>query len=520
MRVQLFYPPTVVNPAMFGTPRPGPPLGLAYIAAALRTAGHDCVVLDAIGEAPAQTAPAGGLIRLGLTDEQIVARIDPAAAAIAITNMFSFNWPMLRELIRAIRTGHPDKTIVCGGEHFSALPELCMQSAPIDYIVMGEGEEVATELFARLDTGAPFDPGAIRGICWRRPDGEVVRNDRAERTRQVDQIPWPAWDLFNLDAYNANDLVGGMRYGLTVPILATRGCPYQCTYCSSPNMWTTRWYTRDPIDVVDEIEDAHRRFGATNFPFQDLTMIVKKDWIVSFCHEIIRRGLDITWQLPSGTRCEVVDAEVAPLLAGSGCRWLAYAPESGSERTRELIKKKMKTASLMRAVDESVKAGLHLATYIVIGFPHDTEDDLRETARLLRRLARKGVEDIAVNFFFPIPATELFRYCEEKGRLRPDDEGLLAPLCGLRGYLEERLNFCEHMTARQLTWWKYRLAANFYLTAWATHPARPFRIAVNAIRGRQTSTMEKFLGDMLRRAVRHLPLPGRRNRGAQPALPY
>src|SRR5262249_22677398 len=166
MRVQLFYPPTVVNPAMFGTPRPGPPLGLAYIAAALRTAGHDCVVLDAIGEAPAQTAPAGGLIRLGLTDEQIVARIDPAAAAIAITNMFSFNWPMLRELIRAIRTGHPDKTIVCGGEHFSALPELCMQSAPIDYIVMGEGEEVATELFARLDTGGPFDPGAIRGICW------------------------------------------------------------------------------------------------------------------------------------------------------------------------------------------------------------------------------------------------------------------------------------------------------------------------------------------------------------------
>jgi hypothetical protein len=88
-------------------------------------------------------------------------------------------------------------------------------------------------------------------------------------------------------------------------------------------------------------------------------------------------------------------------------------------------------------------------------------------------------------------------------------------------YLEDRLNFCDHMKARQLTWWKYRLAANFYLVAWATHPTRPFRIAANAIRGRQTSTMEKFLGDMLGRAVRHLPLRGRRTRGgAQPALPY
>ena len=76
------------------------------------------------------------------------------------------------------------------------------------------------------------------------------------------------------------------------------------------------------------------------------------------------------------------------------------------------------------------------------------------------------------------------------------------------------------MTARQLTRWKYRLTANFYLTAWATHPARPFRIAANAIRGRQTSTMEKFLGDALRRALRHLPLRGRRTRRAQPALPY
>src|SRR5262249_48148602 len=264
MRIQLIHPPTLVVPVNLANNRPTPPLGLAYIAAALRAAGHECSVLDAIGEAPTHVTPQGASLRLGLSDEQIVARIDPAAQAIAITCMFSFSWPMLRELIKAIHTRFPDKPIVCGGEHFSALPELCMSTAPIDYVVMGEGEEVATELFARLGAGSRFDPGAIRGICWRR-DGTIVRNQRAERTRRVDLIPWPAWDLFDLQAYNDNDLVNGLRMGTTVPILATSGCPYQCTYCASPSMWTTRWYTREPRDVVDEIESYHQRYGATNF---------------------------------------------------------------------------------------------------------------------------------------------------------------------------------------------------------------------------------------------------------------
>lgn len=486
------------------TTRPTQPLGLAYIAAALRQAGHECVVLDALAEAPTQTLPAGPLTRLGLSDEQIVDRLDARAQAIAITNMFSFNWPAVRTLIHTIHRRHPEKIIICGGEHFSALPELSMRSAPIDYIVVGEGEEIATELFAKLDAGAPFDPAQINGICWRRGD-EIVQNPRAQRTRSVDDVPWPAWDLFDMDSYNAHDLVGGLRLvggvkdGRTVPILATRGCPYQCTYCSSPQMWTTRWFARDPVNVADEIEFYTQRYGANNFPFQDLTMIVKKDWIVSFCNEIIRRRMNITWQLPTGTRCDVVDAEVAALLWRSGCRWLCYAPESGSERTRELIKKKMKTSSLMRAIEESVKAKLHLEMFMVLGFPHDTRGDLKQTMKFLRRVARMGVEDVGINFFFPIPSTELFTYLHEKGRFDLSDATLMAPAYGHKKSLSEDRNYCEHLTAAQLTRWKYWMVTNFYLTAWICHPARVFRIAYNALSGKETTNLEKFLGETARK---------------------
>ena len=265
-----------------------------------------------------------------------------------------------------------------------AFPSSACSSAPIDYLVLGEGEEVAVELFNRLASGGDVDAATIKGLCWRR-DGEVVRNPRANRTSAVDDIAWPAWDLFDVENYNAHNLVTGLRFGKTLPILATRGCPYQCTYCSSPQMWTTRWYARDPVKVVDEIEHHVQHWEANNFPMQDLTMIIKKDWIVRFCREIIDRHLDISWQLPSGTRCEVIDDEVARLLYQSGCRFICYAPESGSERTRELIKKKMKTASLLAAVDTSVKAGLRLETFFVIGFPHDTPEDLRKSTRLARR---------------------------------------------------------------------------------------------------------------------------------------
>ena len=78
----------------------------------------------------------------------------------------------------------------------------------------------------------------------------MQKNDRRDRIKNVDEIPWPAWEFFDVDAYSSNRLVSGIYYGKTVPILATRGCPYQCTYCSSPNMWTTRWYARSPKDVA------------------------------------------------------------------------------------------------------------------------------------------------------------------------------------------------------------------------------------------------------------------------------
>ena len=150
MKIKLINPPLLLNPWALTALRPAPPLGLAYIAAALRKAGHDISVIDAIGEAPEEFIPYGQLQQLGLSVDKIIERIDKNTQAIGITCLYSFIWPIVRSMIKKIRERFPDIIIVCGGEHFTALPDFSMESSPIDYIVMGEGEHVAITLFQKI----------------------------------------------------------------------------------------------------------------------------------------------------------------------------------------------------------------------------------------------------------------------------------------------------------------------------------------------------------------------------------
>ncbi len=501
MKVQLIHPPLYLNVHAMTALRPSLPLGLAYIAATLRKAGYEVSLVDAVALAPEQVTQSETkkqLYALGLTPDQIVERLDPDADVIGLTNMWTFSWPLVRELCRKIKARFPDKPLVCGGEHFSGLPELSMQQAPIDFIIRGEGEEGAVEVFNGIRLGADkVDWSKVPGVWYRDADGKPTQSEAPRaRIKTIDDIPWPAWDLIDIDVYNEQGFINGLNQGKTIPILATRGCPYQCTYCASPNMWTTRWYARDPKDVVDEMAFYKETYGATNFPFQDLTAILKRDWIIEFCQELKQRALSVTWQFPSGTRCEVIDDEVAKLLAETGGRSLALAPESGSERTRQLIQKRMKTESLLDAVKASVRNKLNVTIFIVIAFPHDIEDDLRETRKLVRKLGRMGIDDIAVGFFFPIPNTRLYTELMEKGRVTLADDFLLTPIFANEEKLLPENNYCDELSAKQLTAWKYRLLSNFYLTSFLFHPTKPFRIVFNALRGRETRKLETYLVDL------------------------
>jgi radical SAM superfamily enzyme YgiQ (UPF0313 family) len=264
-----------------------------------------------------------------------------------------------------------------------------------------------------------------------------------------------------VDSYTKHRFFGGLDVDeITMPILATRGCPYQCTYCSSANMWTPRWIARDPKGVVDEIEHYMERYGARNFPFQDLTAILNREWIIAFCREILARKLDITWQLPTGTRAEAIDEEVALLLKQSGVVIASYSPESGSEETRKLIKKKMRTDRLMDSIRASIAADLNVTVACVVGFPHDENSQIRENLPFLRSLAQLGVSDAAVFYYMALPGTELFHNLFDQGKVRMDRDYFGHILHGLSAWPATSYN--DRIGRFGLFVWKLRMTYAFY----------------------------------------------------------
>ncbi len=393
------------------------PLGPAYIAAALLEAGHRVAVIDALGEAPLErgTTAQPNLIYHGLSIAEIVERIDPATDALGISVMFSQQWPHVEDIIRAIHARFPDLPIFIGGEHVAGAWEFVLDNCPaVTACAIGEGEETMVELVEYV--AGRRDLADVNGIACR-IDGRPQRTPPRPRIRNLDEIPRPAWDLFPVDKYHDGGFTYGVNLGRAMPILATRGCPYSCTFCSSPAMWTTRYYVRDVADVVDEIASYVDRYAATNVDFYDLTAIIKRDWILAFCAEIERRGLDITYQLPTGTRSEVLDEEVLRALYRTGCRNICYAPESGSPKTLARIKKKVKPERMLGSIRAANRTGIVVKANLMIGFPDETRGELWETVRFGMKLAWLGVEDLPLFPFIPYPAMELYDSLRAQGRL-------------------------------------------------------------------------------------------------------
>ncbi|MGH2571714.1 MAG: B12-binding domain-containing radical SAM protein, partial [bacterium] len=318
MRVTLIQPPQLISPTNYISTIAIPPLGLAYLAACAREAGHEVAAVDAIGEGLERIWPFDHRRNVwlrGLPFDEILDRIDPRTDAIGVGCMFSCQWPPVRELLRRMRTRFPRTPILLGGEHASAYPVRVLEETPIDITVAGEGEETIVEILGRLAAGEPMD--GVAGVTWRSPAG-IRSNEPRSRIRAIDGIPLPWWDIFPVEAYIDYASPHGAVRGRSMPMLATRGCPYQCTFCSSPFMWTTAWRARDVKAVVDEMTLYRDRWGVTDIHFEDLTAVVKRTWILEFTNEILRRGLEVTWQLPSGTRSEAIDEEVAELMVKAG----------------------------------------------------------------------------------------------------------------------------------------------------------------------------------------------------------
>ena len=229
-----------------------PPLGLAYIAAAAENHGHKVKIIDAVGEGiDKYTLYQTDYYIHGLNAEEIVKRIPNNTDIIGFSCMFSHEFPIYKNLINIIKKDFPNSLIVAGGEHITGLPELSLKECKgLDIIVLGEGEEVFIELIENYEDGKLNE---ISGIGYKEKNGEIKINSRNARIKDINTIKKPAWHLVPLEKYWELGKGYGVDLGKGIPMLASRGCPYQCTFCSNPLMWTTRWTARSPELVLEEM---------------------------------------------------------------------------------------------------------------------------------------------------------------------------------------------------------------------------------------------------------------------------
>ena len=497
--VTLLRPPLLV-PVWSDSVPLTPPIGPAYLAASLLHAGHRVRIVDGLGENPFQVTPlfGGKILGIGLRSEEIVVRIEPDTELVGVSCMFSQDWPEIRRLIQLVRRRFPSVPIVAGGEHITATAAFTLATTPeVGVCVVGEGEETLVELASAMKGGAALD--GIPGLVIRTDDGGSRSTGPRTRIRALDEIPWPAWDLVPLNRYLDHGLGYGVNRGRSMPMLATRGCPYECTFCSSPEMWTTRWYARSPERVLEEIRAYQDRYGATNFDFFDLTAIVKRSWIVEVTQLILARGMHFTWQLPSGTRSEAIDGEVSRLLFASGCRNVSYAPESGSPEVLKRIKKVVKLERLEASVAGAVRAGLNVKLNIIMGFPDESRQELGQTVRFLIRMAIAGVHDMSVSLFSPYPGSALYEDLRASGRIPDLSDEYFLSLCAYKDFAQS-VSYTDGLRPAVLNVYRIAGFTAFYGIQYLLRPWRLFRLIVNLIQRRQESRLDKSLQDFANRA--------------------
>jgi anaerobic magnesium-protoporphyrin IX monomethyl ester cyclase len=471
-----------------------PPIGVAYLASALVGGGHKVKVVDPVGNHIEQIYKISeNLYVNGSRIDQIISEIDINSKFIGVSLAFSHEWPFAKKVIKSIKNKFPNSIIVCGGEHATAMYELCMNELnEIDYCILGEGESSFLNLIECINSNKDFD---FAGLVFRNKSNEIIKSEykiNNERIRDIDKILEPAWDLIPLESYLSGGYGFGVNIGRSIPILASRGCPYQCTFCSNPMMWGTKWVSRSPTHLIEEMKKYIKNYQIKNFDFYDLTAIVKKKWIVDFCNLLIKENLNITWQLPSGTRSEAIDSEVTKLLYQSGCRNISYAPESGSNKILKLIKKKINKKKMIVSMRESIKNNLNVKANTIIGFPSESLFNIFETYFFIVRMAFAGVHDVSVWVFSAYPGSEIFNQINNQSKkIKFDDEYYY----NLLSYsdLKNVTSWNENFSNNQLKYLRLIGFAVFYLTSFVIRPFRLFALFKNIYKRKPVSRLEMIL---------------------------
>ncbi len=374
-----------------------PFLGIGYVASYLEKAGHQVVIVDAHSE--------------NLTKKQTVAQIlsfEPEVVGFTAT---THNRLQAIEVIKLLKKKKPSLMIMVGGPHFSLSDVNTLEVVPeIDCVVKREGEVTTKELLNVWPDKEKLKNAL--GITFRGSDGQIVSNEDRSFLRDLSELPFPAWHLYDLSKYQKRIYGTDFR---TIGVISARGCPNLCVFCDNAAFSKSILRLRDPKNFVDELEFLKKEYGFEGFNFWDDTLTVSKSHVASICQEILERGLDIKWY--ARARVNTVDEEIIKIMKKAGCTRISFGIESGSQRILKEIKKNITLEQARQAVRLSSEAGMIVSLNFIVNLPTETMTDLKMTADLIRELRSYKNVEASYGFALIYPGTEMEWYAKKKGIL-------------------------------------------------------------------------------------------------------
>lgn len=385
------------------------PLGLGYIATAVRNAGiDDIAILDCIKE---------GYDSSGL--KRALKGLQPRVVGFQV---FSSSYDAVVQGADLVKETLPHAAVIVGGPHVSATGVQMLRDVPsIDYGFVGEAEIGFPLLMQRLLREEPVPVEDIPGLVWRAA-GELKENPRAI-VKELDSLGFPAWDLMPPNTYPDAPQGAFYKQFPIAPMASSRGCPYRCTFCGSPVNMGNRLRFRSLPHVFAEMDMLRTRYGVKEFHFVDDMFNASKSRVLEFCSALKDKNWGINYTFPNGLRLNTIDEEMLVAMKESGAYAFTVGIESGSPRILAAMNKKLTVDMIREKINLISKTGLEPSGFFLIGFPGETKKDMRMTLDFAKSLPIKRAH---FSNFLPLPGTEATRMLMERGELQTIPWGELA----------------------------------------------------------------------------------------------
>lgn len=380
-----------------------PSLGLGYIAAYLRKYLPDKVEDIRIFDENA-----------GENVFKLSSSFEPDIVGITATTPYVGRALTIAKTVKQIV---PNGLIALGGAHVTAIPEI-VKNKDIDLGILGEGEKTFFEIVDQFEDVQKLESDIlhdIKGIAYKDDKGNVIKTEKRPFIEDLSEIPFPARDLMRMKQYycrpkeSIRDIIAK-----TTIVMGTRGCPYDCYFCSNDLLWKRKVRYFKPERVVAEIEHLVKEYKIEGLCFADDTFTINKKWLGDVCERIIAKGLEkeIFWECQE--RVNTVSTEKLALMKKAGAIRVGFGFESGSDRILKTINKNVTVDQTLRAIDLTSKSGLMVMGNFMIGIPGETKEDMEMTRKLY---LNPKLDQISLFAFTPFPGTKFYNDLQDKHKL-------------------------------------------------------------------------------------------------------